>query len=165
MILDMATATIALGRIAQYKQKGLALPEGAAVDREGVPTTDPALAVTPTPMAGAKGSGLSLMIEFLTGVLVAAPIMAPFHAGAPGARKHRQNATLIATDIAAFGDLEAFKAAVDDTLDALKTLPAAHKEAPLFPGERGARTARERREGGIPLGAKIWAELESLMAL
>ena len=163
VILDMATATIALGRIAQYKQRGEALPEGAAVDAEGRPTTDAALAVTPTPMAGAKGSGLSLMIEMLTGVLATAPILAPFHQGKPGARKHRQNAVLIAVDISALGSLDEFCAAVDETLDALKALPAAAEGGEvLFPGERGAATERQRREAGIPLGPKIWGELQAL---
>jgi ureidoglycolate dehydrogenase (NAD+) len=163
VILDMATATIALGRIAQYKQKGMPLPEGAALTREGLPTTDASLAAIPTPMAGAKGAGLSLTIELLTSVLVGAPIVAAFHSKAEGANRHRQNAVLIAVDIAALGDLATFREAVDATLDALKTLPLADdaKEI-LFPGERGARTELTRRRDGIPLSPKIWQELQQL---
>ena len=107
VVLDMATATIALGRIAQHRARGLALPEGAALTKEGMPTTDPALAAIPTPMAGAKGGGMSLMFEILTSVLSgAAAIMAPFHTGAPGGRKHRQNAAFIVVDLSAFRDVE-----------------------------------------------------------
>lgn len=163
VILDMATATIALGRIAQYKQKGQPLPTGAALTRDGKPTTDPALATIPTPMAGAKGSGLSLMIEFLTSVIAAAPIVAPFHTKAPDAKRHRQNAVLIAADIAALGELGAFKHAVDATLDALKALPRADEATEiLYPGERGMKTAIARQRDGIPISAKLWAELEEL---
>ena len=44
----------------------------------------------------------------MTSVLIANPIVAPFHAKAPGGRKHRQNAAMLAIDIAAFGDVDGF---------------------------------------------------------
>jgi LDH2 family malate/lactate/ureidoglycolate dehydrogenase len=162
ILLDMATATIALGKIAQHKIRGLPLPEGAALDAEGLPTTDPAKAVTPLPMAGAKGSGMSLMFELMTSVLISNPILAPFHAKAPGGRKHRQNAAILAIDIAAFGDLDAFRSSVDATVGAIKAMPAAAENAEvLLPGERGARTFEQRSREGIPVPLKTW---EALMA-
>jgi LDH2 family malate/lactate/ureidoglycolate dehydrogenase len=162
ILLDMATATIALGKIAQHKIRGLPLPEGAALDAEGLPTTDPANAVTPLPMAGAKGSGMSLMFELMTSVLISNPILAPFHAKAPGGRKHRQNAAMLAIDIAAFGDLDAFRSSVDATVGAIKAMPAAVQNVEvLLPGERGARTFEQRSREGIPVPPKTW---EALMA-
>ncbi|MCP2357565.1 LDH2 family malate/lactate/ureidoglycolate dehydrogenase [Nonomuraea thailandensis] len=47
----------ALGRIAQYRNSGQPLPEGAAATADGVPTTDPELARMPLPLGGAKGAG------------------------------------------------------------------------------------------------------------
>lgn len=41
VVLDMATAIIALGKITQFKNQGKTLPEGVAATKEGVPTTDP----------------------------------------------------------------------------------------------------------------------------
>jgi len=160
ILLDMATATIALGKIAQHKIKGLPLPEGAALDSDGLPTIDPGKAVTPLPMGGAKGSGLSLMFELMTSVLVSNAIVAPFHAKAPGGRKHRQNAAMLAIDIAAFGDLNGFKSAVDATVGAIKVMPAATDNAEvLLPGERGARTFEQRMREGIPIPPKTWEAL------
>jgi LDH2 family malate/lactate/ureidoglycolate dehydrogenase len=160
VLLDMATATIALGKIAQHKIKGLPLPEGAALDAEGLPTVDPEKAVTPLPMGGAKGSGMSLMFELMTSVLVANPIVAPFHAKAPGGRKHRQNAAMLAIDIAAFGDLDAFRATADATVGAVKALPAATPDSEvLLPGERGAGTYEKRLREGIPIPPKTWEAL------
>ena len=130
LLLDMATATIALGKIAQHKIKGLPLPEGAALDAEGLPTTDPGKAVTPLPMGGAKGSGMSLMFELMTSALIANPIVAPFHAKTPGGRKHRQNAAMLAIDAAAFGDLAGFKSLVDATADAIKAMFHRRNPAP-----------------------------------
>ncbi|MFF7473986.1 Ldh family oxidoreductase [Streptomyces sp. NPDC008092] len=160
LLLDMATATIALGKIRQAKASGTPLPEGAAATEDGTPTTDPELAVMPLPLGGAKGSGMSLAFELLTSVLVGAPIFASFHSDDPAGRKHRQNALLIAVDPAAFGDPEAFVGAVDDTLSTLKGLPAADGASGVFyPGERSAAVAEERGAKGIPVAPKVWREL------
>lgn len=83
LLLDMATATIALGKIRQAKASGTPLPEGAAATEDGTPTTDPEKAVMPLPLGGAKGSGMSLAFELLTSVLVGAPIFASFHSDDP----------------------------------------------------------------------------------
>ena len=160
ILLDMATAAIALGKIAQHKIRGLPLPEGAALDAEGLPTTDAAKAVTPLPMAGGKGSGMSLMFELMTSVLVGNPIVAPFHAKAPGGRKHRQNAAMLAIDIAAFGDPGAFTALVDETVSVIKALPPVDAGVEvLLPGERGARAFAQRQKDGIPIPPPTWEAL------
>src|SRR5262249_33410557 len=160
LLLDMATATIALGKIAQHKIRGLPLPEGAALDADGLPTVDAAKAVTPLPMAGAKGSGMSLMFELMTSVLVGNPIVAPFHAKAPGGRKHRQNAAMLSIGSARVGDPDSFKSLVDETVEAIKAMPPAEVGAEvLLPGERGARTFAQRRKDGIPIPAPTWEAL------
>lgn len=157
VLLDMATAVIALGRIAQYKAAGAPLPEGAALDASGAPTTDPAAAKVPLPVGGAKGSGMSLVFELLTGALAANPIVSAYHAGD---RTHRQNATLVAVDVSAFLPLEEFTGLVDATLDAVKGLPVRDPARELLiPGERGARTHAERTKSGVPLSAKAWTGL------
>jgi ureidoglycolate dehydrogenase (NAD+) len=160
VLLDMATATIALGKIKQARNSGQPLPEGAAATADGVPTTDPDLARLPLPLGGAKGAGMSLLFELLTSVLVGAPILSSFHSDDPEGRVHRQNALLIALDPAAFGDADAFPAAVGATLDTLKGLPRAEGAAEIFyPGERSAATAATRAGNGVPVGAKVWNEV------
>jgi LDH2 family malate/lactate/ureidoglycolate dehydrogenase len=159
VVLDMATAVIALGRIAQLRASNTPLPEGAALTAEGEPTTDPSLAEIPMPMGGAKGAGLSLMFELLTGVLLGNPVVSRFHSGSAEGKRHRQNGTLIAVDVAAFMPVAEFKAGVDATLAALKGLPRSSDAAILFPGERGARVYREREAKGIPVAPGIWQKL------
>jgi LDH2 family malate/lactate/ureidoglycolate dehydrogenase len=156
----MATATIALGKIAQYKASGKPLPEGAAMTADGKVTTDPNLAEIPLPMGGAKGAGMSLMFEFLTSVLVNNPIFSEYHSDRPDGQRHRQNASLIVVDIAAFMPVTQFKENVDSALATLKKLPTAEnvKEL-LFPGERGARTYTERAVQGLSIPAAIWDKL------
>ncbi|UUU29338.1 Ldh family oxidoreductase [Streptomyces sp. CA-210063] len=160
LLLDMATATIALGKIRQAKASGTPLPGGAAATEDGTPTTDPEKAVMPLPLGGAKGSGMSLAFELLTSVLVGAPIFSSFHSDDPQGRKHRQNALLIAVDPAAFGDAGAFTTEVDATLNTLKSLPVADgADGVYYPGERSAAVAATRGEKGIPVAPKVWREL------
>ncbi|MEU5765365.1 Ldh family oxidoreductase [Streptomyces asoensis] len=161
LLLDMATATVALGRIRQAKASGTPLPEGAAAAEDGTPTTDPHKAVMPLPLGGAKGSGMSLAFELLTSVLVGAPIFASFHSDDPAGREHRQNALLIAVDPAAFGGVDAFTEAVGATLDTVKGLPAADgSQGVFYPGERSAAVAAARTREGIPVAPKVWRDLE-----
>ncbi|GAA0469662.1 dehydrogenase [Paractinoplanes deccanensis] len=161
-LLDMATAGIALGKIAQYRNAGRALPEGVAATADGTPTTDPALATMPLPLGGAKGAGMSLVFELLTSVLVGAPIVSSFHGDDPDGRRHRQNALIVALSPAAFGDAAAFPEAVGATLDAVKGLTPAPEDAEIrYPGENSAAVAATRAAEGIPVAAKVWSELET----
>jgi LDH2 family malate/lactate/ureidoglycolate dehydrogenase len=163
VLLDMATAVMALGRIAQLKASGTALPPGVAVTVTGEPTTDPALAAVPVPVGGPKGSGLSLVFEMLASALVANPIVPGYHAGTKEGRRHRQNGFILAIDVSAFLPLEEFTATVDDTVDAIKSLPpSAEGSEVLVPGERGRRCGLERQRAGVPLGPKVWRELTAL---
>jgi LDH2 family malate/lactate/ureidoglycolate dehydrogenase len=160
VLLDMATAVMALGRIAQLKAAGTELPPGVAVTADGAPTTDPAQAKVPLPVGGAKGAGMSLVFELLASGLVANPIVPGYHAATEAGRRHRQNGFLLAVDVSAFLPLDEFTATVDATVDAIKSLPPADGAAEvLVPGERGRRSETGRRSGGVPLGAKVWREL------
>ena len=118
VLLDMATAVMALGRIAQLKAAGTELPPGVAVTADGEPTTDPAQATVPLPVGGAKGAGMSLVFELLASGLVANPIVPAYHAGSAAGRRHRQNGFPLAVDVSAFLPLDEFTATVDATVDA-----------------------------------------------
>ncbi|BBH71102.1 dehydrogenase [Actinoplanes sp. OR16] len=160
-LLDMATAGIALGRIAQFRNAGKTLPEGTAATADGTPTTDPNLATMPLPLGGAKGAGMSLVFELITSVLVGAPIFSSFHGDDPQGRVHRQNALILALDPAAFGEAEAFGPAVAATLETLKGLPRADEDVEIrYPGEGSAAVATRRAAAGVPVAPKVWAELQ-----
>ena len=157
VLLDMATAIIALGKITQFKNQGKELPPGVAATKDGEPTTDPELAAVPLPLGGAKGSGMSLVFELLTSVLTGNAIVSPFHSGD---KRHRQNGAVVALDVAAFTDLDEFRRVVDETLDALKALPRRNQSEEIrFPGERGAAVEADRRANGIPVPKKVWESL------
>ena len=87
--VDMATSVTARGKIIESKRKGLDLPDGWALDKDGNPldlpdgwaldkdgnpTNDPEAALEGSilPFGGFKGYALALLIEILTGPLVQA---------------------------------------------------------------------------------------------
>jgi ureidoglycolate dehydrogenase (NAD+) len=162
LLLDMATSLISNGRLRQAAAEGTRLPEGAAIDADGRPTTDGTKAKTLLPLGGAKGSGLSLLFECLTGVLAATPILTAL-AGLTGRPAAMQNVTVIAINIATFRPLADFRHDVGQLQGWVKTLPRQQGvEELLLPGERGGREAVSRQRSGIPLSAKLWGELCSL---
>ena len=65
VVIDWATSVIAMGRVQQFLREGKALPPGAAVDKDGQPTTDPSAAVSLVPFGAHKGYGLALINEIV----------------------------------------------------------------------------------------------------
>ncbi|MGO9698787.1 MAG: Ldh family oxidoreductase [Xanthobacteraceae bacterium] len=162
IVLDMATSTISNGTIIQARANGTALPAGAVLTAAGEPTTDPRHADILLPLGGPKGSGLALMFEMLASVLAAAPIQA--RALGPEKRKRRtQNCAILAIDVAAFRPLADFTDDADTLAAILKALPRqAGFDEILLPGERSGRTETTRRKSGIPIPAKLWADLVTI---
>jgi LDH2 family malate/lactate/ureidoglycolate dehydrogenase len=162
VVLDMATGIVSLGRLAQARRSGQPIPEGWALDNEGRPTTDPQQAEVPLPMGGPKGSGLALMIELLTSVLVSNPILAETVGKPAKGRRHRQNGLALALDVSRYRDPAAFAREVDRLIATLKALPHDAGVEILMPGERGARVFEQRRREGIPVPRTMCDELNAL---
>jgi ureidoglycolate dehydrogenase (NAD+) len=160
LILDMSTAAVALGKIMAAKDAGRSIPEGWAIDVDGKPATDPAAVAAVLPMAGAKGSGLSLMIEVLTSILPGNPVIAP---ALLGRINERMNGAVIALAPEAFGDAEQFAADVAEIVDVIHRLKPLDPEIPvLLPGERSAAERAKRDAHGITLPPGTVARLRAL---
>jgi L-2-hydroxycarboxylate dehydrogenase (NAD+) len=151
VVIDWATSTVAMGRVQQCKREGRALPEGAAVDAEGVPTTNPEEAVSLLPFGAHKGYGLMLINE-----LVAAFIggSLPTLRGRPVPDGEKSSANFYfqvihpdAMNAGLFADgrsqKENVKAVMDDIL-------GHGNEAAIWPGQIEAEAANlSRRAGGL----------------
>ncbi|WP_245448133.1 Ldh family oxidoreductase [Bradyrhizobium nitroreducens] len=158
LLFDMSTASVAIGKVMAAKDAGRSLPSGWAVDKHGEETTDPRKVKSVLPMAGPKGSGLSLMIEVLASVLVGNPLIsvALSQGGDPGG-----NGLVAALDPAAFG--EDFIPDVDRLRVAIKNLPpAAGVDQVYLPGERGFQERDRRSREGIPLAQGTFTRLLAL---
>jgi LDH2 family malate/lactate/ureidoglycolate dehydrogenase len=163
--LDMATSVAAGGKLSLARDKGVPLPPGWALDEAGQPTTDAKRAKILLPFGGPKGSGLAMMFETLTSLMVGNPLLGPALFGESGAGRHRQNSVVAAIDIGAFTDLAAYRAEVDRLIDGLRALPRAEGVSEiLVPGEPEERSREERRRRGVPLPAGTAANLRSVAA-
>jgi LDH2 family malate/lactate/ureidoglycolate dehydrogenase len=165
IVFDMGTAAISVGKLARLAQSGEAVPANSAADKDGVRTTDPSRAVTPLPIAGAKGSGLSLMIEILTSILASNPILADALEATGNGKKHRQNALVMAIDVASLCDMTHFVEEVRRLARVIRSLPPEDAEAGvLLPGERGDRAYQRNQANGISLSPRTMQDLERLAA-
>ncbi|SKA37423.1 Ldh family oxidoreductase [Consotaella salsifontis] len=165
-ILDMATSLVARGKIIMAAKRGEDIPLGWAVDKEGRPTTDAQAALDGAvlPMGGAKGSGLSMAIDIMSGVLTGAGF-------GPGVRnmyldwQNPQNVGhfFLAIDIARFVELDLFKRRIGSFIDQLKAEPRAPGvEELLYAGEVEHRLQTKRQREGIQLADKLTADLKRL---
>jgi len=161
--LDMASSIMSMGKLRQAKRTATPLEEGQALDQDGNPTTDAGEAAILLPLGGAKGSGLSLLIECMTSLVTANPILAEaLERTALGAR-HRQNGAVIALDLAKFVDPAEFRRQAGRLARAIKGLPPQPGMEILLPGERGARIAEQRRRDGVPVPDAVLEELRNLI--
>ncbi|MEF0941879.1 Ldh family oxidoreductase [Rhizobium sp. BR 362] len=151
LILDMSTAAVALGKIMAARDSGLPIPPEWGVDEQGMPTTDPSNVKAILPMAGPKGSGLSLMIEILVSILSGNPLIS---AALADKRDNGFNGVAIAINPLRFGLSTPVSQDVASLAGAIKALPlAAGVEEVLLPGERGFIMAEKRSVEGIPIPA------------
>lgn len=163
LVLDFSTATATMGQIMRARDLGASIPDSWALDAQGRATTDPKAARILLPLGGPKGSGLSLMIECLSSLAAGAPLIGPalnpdVAAGPAGTRPN--NGLVVAVDIAAFGDPDAFRRDADALAAAVTALPRQEGVDRLYmPGERGDTVAAQRSADGIPVPRGTWDRL------
>jgi ureidoglycolate dehydrogenase (NAD+) len=154
LVLDMATSIAAGGKLRLAVDQGVPIPAGWALDRDGNPTTDATLATILMPAGGPKGSGLALMFECLTSLMVGNPLLEPALRDGKGERRHVQNGIVAALDIAAFTDAAEYREHIDALTERLKALPRVDgTDEILVPGEPEERVHADRLVNGIPLPA------------
>jgi len=159
-LLDFSTGVVANGKIIGARDRGEKVPIGCGLDGEGNDTTDPAAIKTLLPMGGAKGAGLSFMIECLTSLLLSNPRISPDLEDASIEANPFLNGAVVAIDIAGFGDTERFVREAERLGRAIAALPRAKGvDRILLPGERGDAIRAEREATGIPIPAGTWQRI------
>lgn len=166
IVLDMATTNAAYGKVKIKAQRNEPMPEGWMMDRQGKPITDPKRANEGflLPIGGPKGYGLALMFGLLAGTLNGAAFgkdVIDFNADSSSLTNTGH--LIVAINIAAFGDVQAFKEKVDDIWDQMKSSPKLPGvEDILLPGERSTRVYEDRIANGIPIGPELRSSLNDL---
>lgn len=165
-VFDMATTVAAMGKIKTLLQRGLPMPEGWMVGRDGQPLTDPARKAEGflLPIGGPKGFGLSVAIGLLAGVLNGAAFgsdVIDFTADTTSPTNTGQ--FVMALDPAAFGLDEAFAETAARIFAEMRASSPLPGHAPVrLPGEGRSAAAIERRRSGVPLGPALRRDLAAL---
>ncbi len=159
VVLDMATSAVALGKVRVAYNAGTRVAEGALVDHEGSPTTDPAVMYEQPfgalgPFGQHKGYGLAVMCELLGGALAGEWTAQP-----ENLRSHHivNHMFMCVVDPAAFGGLEKFQQEARAMVDYLhSTTPAKGHDKVRVPGDPERESMSRRLAEGIPIDDTTW---------
>jgi LDH2 family malate/lactate/ureidoglycolate dehydrogenase len=165
MVLDMATSAVAAGKIGLAVARGEKIPEGWVVDKDGNPTTDPndyKRGGVLLPLGGSegyKGTGLSVMVEILCGLLTGLG----FGIDPNGA--HNDGCFMAVFNVEAFRPLKQFKAEVAEFSRFLKSsAPSKGSSGVFYPGEVEHMKAVVRRKEGVEVEDATWKKLADMAA-
>jgi L-2-hydroxycarboxylate dehydrogenase (NAD+) len=146
------------------------MPEGWMIDRQGKPLTDPKRADEGMLLplggmeAGYKGYGLAMIIGLLAGTLGGAAMgrdVIDFNHDDDSVTNTGQ--AIAAINIAAFGDVAAFKASVDTLVrdfHSSSRMPGVDRI--IVPGERSHETRMKRAREGIPITPALLRGLDQV---
>lgn len=168
ILLDMATAAVAGGKVYAAHQRGEPIPPTWLIDSDGQPTTDGSLyphRASLAPMAGHKGYGFGLWCEILSGILPGGRIT--WEIGSwifdEPSKPSWHNAGFIAIDVATIAPPGQFEARLRKLIDEIHAAPTAEGVARvLLPGEREGALYRQAQTQGITLPADVLAKLEGV---
>ena len=172
IVLDMATTVAAYGKVKTRAQRGESMPEGWMVGRDGKPLTDPRRAdegfLLPLggQEAGYKGFGLALVFGLLAGTLNGAAMgRDTIDFNADDKTPTNTGQAILALDIAAFGDVAAFKRRVDALARDLRASPRMPGFDRIWlPGEQSRLKSLERSRAGVPVPDALHRSLDELAA-
>lgn len=164
-VLDIATTAASHGTIKVAAHEGRPIPEGWVVDAAGRPITDPTRAGEGflVPMGGYKGSGLTIAIGLLSGVLNGAA----FGADVVDHRRNLSSPTntgqaLLVLRPDLFRPRDEVLPDLTGHLDALRTSGTVDGGSVRLPGDEAARVTAENLERGVPISTALVAELDTV---
>lgn len=163
LVLDMATSVTAMGKIILARKSGKDIPPGIAINKEGEITTDPNEFEAMLPLGGAKGSGLAIIIDVLSGVLTGSSFGPHIHFGDDFTKPELLSHLVGAINIASFTSVVDFKKRIDQMIREIKGLPVAKGFSEiLLPGEKEFKVREKRLREGIPIPREIFSDLQGL---
>ncbi|MBZ4654734.1 MAG: malate/L-lactate dehydrogenase [Peptococcaceae bacterium] len=164
IVLDMSTSVVARGKIRYSALINESIPLGWAMDSNGKPTDNPkeALKGSLEPIGGPKGSGLSLIIDILCGVLTNTCLTGEVKNLTDLSGPSKTGHIFCAINISNFMNVEVFKTNIDLVIQSIKNLPSADGNPVYLPGEIEHNLSQKRREEGIPMEREVITSLNSV---
>src|SRR5215831_1404447 len=176
--LDMATTTVAAGKIKVYKLNHKPVPSGWVLDGDGTPVTDETTAFgyvfdRPeggiTPLGGTrdlgshKGYGLAVMVHILAGTLSGASFSPLRNRTRRPSDPHNIGHFFMAIDPQAFRPAGEFEEDLDQVIDVLHGAKRADPNQPvLVAGDPEMSTRAERLQHGVPIPDDLIAQLRDV---
>lgn len=164
-MLDMATSTVALGKVRVAHNKGEKVPYGWIIDHDGNDTNDP----TPmwdlregalTAFGAHKGSGLGIFVELLAGALAGNETVAT---GNHIPRGVYNNMFSIIVNPTGFDEQKEIEARVMEFYKSIKDgRPGKGIDEVLMPGEPEIRKSADRLQNGIDIDDETINQLLSI---
>jgi LDH2 family malate/lactate/ureidoglycolate dehydrogenase len=172
--LDMATSTVAVGKLNIARRAGKPLPIGWAHDDEGRPTSDPVVALNATPkrlsplggsreLGSHKGYGLAVMVDILSSVLSGSMIGG--HDPKTGDRDKYINVGhfCLALNPEAFREEGDFEAGMDDLMDMLRATAPVDEDQPVqVAGDPEYAEHARRSANGVPMTDTLAREVREV---
>ena len=175
IILDMATSTVAEGKVMVAQKGGKPLPQGALIDSSGNLTINPEVMYgkisddeVPDSENGSgaitafglhKGSGINFMMEMLGGALTGSGVSAGIDDKEK--RKFANGMLSIYISVEKMVDLDYFSKEVQSYADFVRASPASDKNGKvLIPGDKEIITNNDRLANGLPVAPIVWQNIK-----
>ncbi len=164
--VDIANTAVARGKVYLARNRDEPIPDTWALTADGAPTTDAAEGVLGVilPMAGHKGYAIAFLMDVLSGALTGSSVGTAVHGPYEPAARSGAGHLFLALDPAAFGDVAAYTARVEQLIAEVKAVPLAQGfDEVFYPGELEDRAeAGNLAAGGVELAAQSLADLHVL---
>ena len=175
IILDMATSTVAEGKVMVAQKGGKPLPAGALIDSNGNLTINPEVMYgkineneVPNSENGTgaitafglhKGSGINFMMEILGGALTGSGVSAGIEDKEK--RKFANGMLSLYVKVDNMVNFEYFLNEVRSYADFVRSSPPANKnEKVLIPGDKEISTYKDRLANGLPVAPIVWQNIK-----
>jgi len=161
-LLDMATASVAQGKMRVAHNKREKVAPGLLIDDKGLPTDDPRYAVVPPlgailAFGGHKGYGLAVACELLGGALTGG---GTWHFDESKKQRVLNGMLTIVIDAARLGTAAAFQSETRQFVEWLrKGRPAPGADRVRLAGEPERETRAKREREGISVDDNTWKEI------
>jgi (2R)-3-sulfolactate dehydrogenase (NADP+) len=159
IVVDLSLAEVARGKIMLHAREGKSIPLGWALDNKGNPTTDPKAALTGslTPIGGAKGAALALMVEVLSVALTGAALSFENDSYFEPGNKPRIGHAILVIDPEALTGADSYYSRLETMISRMFA-----DDGVRLPGTRRQQHAARARADGIDIPDSLHQELKML---
>ena len=161
IVLDMALSQFSYGKLGVYRSRSQQMPYDAGFDEEGNLTADPAQVLKTQrvlPIGFWKGSGLSIMLDLLAGILSGGSLTNEIPE-----EERTLSQVFIAFNADSYGGMDYIDAYAERLVQDLKSIPQEERiDTISYPGEGSLARRRDNLENGVPVDDHIWEKIEGL---